>query len=39
MENEWRQWRLDGGGKRMALGLMVVNGGKTDDIGRRFLLL
>jgi hypothetical protein len=42
-ENRWR-WRADGtgtngGGEQMALGLMAVDRGKTDAIGRRSLLL
>jgi hypothetical protein len=34
-----QQQKTDGGGKKMALGLMAVNGGKTEAIERRSLLL
>jgi hypothetical protein len=39
IENKQQQWRIDGGRKQMALGLMAVNGEKTEAIGRRSLLL
>jgi hypothetical protein len=37
MENE--QWRTDDSGEQTVLGLIVIDGGKNEAIGRRPLLL
>jgi hypothetical protein len=39
MENERQQWRTDGSRERMVLGLIAVDRGKTEAIGRRSFLL
>jgi hypothetical protein len=37
--DKWQQWSMGSGRERMVLGLMAVDGGDTEDIRRRSLLL